>query len=218
MAKPEFEDFFRATLNKVNTAFNMPIPEHELEQQWNSQADAFNQWTSLSLGEQLAWAQARAVAVDRAQRGDAPAPLEPRGCPTPGACSCPTAPIVPPDLIRALELAEAALADIGDADREQGDDLAWAEARAAQDLPRIRQALILWRNQALVSVWLSVTQVAVEALQRLRRWGGLTGSTGYSADVVLGVVDWIDGGMTGPLPPMPYYIAARATTTQEPQL
>jgi len=71
-------------------------------------------------------------------------PLEPRGCPTPGACSCPTAPYVPPELIRALELAEAALADIGDAERESGDDLAWAEARAAQDLPRIRAVLARW--------------------------------------------------------------------------
>jgi hypothetical protein len=52
--------------------------------------------------------------------------------------------------------------------------------------------------------------VAVEALQRLRRWGGFTGSTGYSADVVLGVVDWIDGGMTGPLPPLPEHIANRS--------
>jgi len=71
-------------------------------------------------------------------------PLEPRGCPTPGACSCPTSPTVPPELIRALELAEAALADIGDAEREPGDDLAWAEARAAQDLPRIRAVLARW--------------------------------------------------------------------------
>ncbi len=47
-----------------------PILEHELEQQWNSQADLFNQWRNLSLGEQLAWAQARAVAADRAQRSD----------------------------------------------------------------------------------------------------------------------------------------------------
>jgi len=70
--------------------------------------------------------------------------LEPRGCPIPGACSCPTMPTVPPELIRALELAEAALADIGDAEREPGDDLAWAEARAAQDLPRIRAILSLW--------------------------------------------------------------------------
>ena len=69
---------------------------------------------------------------------------EPRGCPIPGACSCPTAPYVPPDLIRALELAEAALADIGDAERESGDDLAWAEARAAQDLPRLRAVLARW--------------------------------------------------------------------------
>jgi hypothetical protein len=269
-----------------------------------------------------------------------------------------SAPIVPPELIRALELAEAGLSDIGDADRETGDDLAWAEARAARDLPRIRQALNLWRDQAAaapvaqpepeakrdaviaavaealgnaydclrvweawrvgtmgeddfvlvtedpdrvaeiadaaieamrpavapvavdvgkvgeVREWLeshaatpavprpegdwftvamvaqdmrsrgladqacgdellklansnrsqsarldrpAVAPVAVEALQRLCRWGGFMGSPRYSADVVLGVVDWIDGGMTGPLPPLPDYIAARATTTQEAQ-
>ena len=78
-------------------------------------------------------------------------PLEPRGCPTPGACSCPTSPTVPPDLIRALELAEAALADIGDAEREPGDDLAWAEARAARDLLRIRAALARWGRLAVES-------------------------------------------------------------------
>jgi hypothetical protein len=55
---------------------------------------------------------------------------------------------VPPELIRALELAEAALSDIGDADREPGDDIAWAERRAAQDLPRIRHALQTWRDHA----------------------------------------------------------------------
>ena len=77
---------------------------------------------------------------------------EPRGCPTPGACSCPTTPFVPPELIRALELAEAALADIGDADREDGDDLAWAEARAAQDLPRVRAVLARWGRPAIEPV------------------------------------------------------------------
>jgi hypothetical protein len=46
-----------------------------------------------------------------------------------------------PVLLEALKLAEAALADIGDADREPGDDLAWCEARAAQDLPAIRAAI-----------------------------------------------------------------------------
>jgi hypothetical protein len=75
-------------------------------------------------------------------------PLEPRGCPTPGACSCPAGAIVPPELIRALQVAEEALADIGDAERESGDDLAWAERRAAQELPRIRHALRTWRDHA----------------------------------------------------------------------
>jgi hypothetical protein len=46
---------------------------------------------------------------------------------------------VPPELIRALELAEAALADISDTEREP-----WSEARAAQDLPRIRAVLARW--------------------------------------------------------------------------
>lgn len=40
-----------------------------------------------------------------------------------------------------LRYAEAALADIGDADREPGDDLAWCERRAAKALPRVRAAI-----------------------------------------------------------------------------
>jgi hypothetical protein len=94
------------------------------------------------------------IAPDVLLRADAalatpPAPpLEPRGCPLPGACSCPTAPIVPPELIQALVWSEAALADIGDAEREPGDDLAWAERRAAEELPRIRRVLQTWRNYA----------------------------------------------------------------------
>ncbi len=44
-------------------------------------------------------------------------------------------------LREALRLAEAALADIGDADREPGDDLAWCERRAAEPLPIVRAAL-----------------------------------------------------------------------------
>ena len=45
------------------------------------------------------------------------------------------------ELLEALNLAEAALADIGDADRESGDDLAWCERRAAEPLPIIRAAI-----------------------------------------------------------------------------
>ena len=39
-----------------------PISTEELRAAWNQQADEFNQWESLDLGEQLAWAQARAIA------------------------------------------------------------------------------------------------------------------------------------------------------------
>lgn len=44
-------------------------------------------------------------------------------------------------LREALIVAEAALADIGDADREPGDDLKWCEDRAALALPAVREAL-----------------------------------------------------------------------------
>lgn len=46
-----------------------------------------------------------------------------------------------PELLEAIKLAEAALADIGDADREPGDDLAWCERRAAEPLLIIRAAI-----------------------------------------------------------------------------
>jgi len=45
-----------------------PLSEQDLCQQWNAQADKFNQWNSLESSEQLAWAQSRAVAVDRKRR------------------------------------------------------------------------------------------------------------------------------------------------------
>jgi hypothetical protein len=45
------------------------------------------------------------------------------------------------ELLAALKYAEAALADVGDAEREPGDDLAWCEDRAAQALPRIRKLI-----------------------------------------------------------------------------
>jgi hypothetical protein len=55
----------------------------------------------------------------------------------------------------------------------------------------------------------AVVPVAVEALTRLYWWSGMSGSYGYSADVVLGVRDWINGGMTGGLPPLPAWVADR---------
>lgn len=44
-------------------------------------------------------------------------------------------------LAEALRVAEAALADIGDADREPGDDVEWCERRAALGLRRVRDTL-----------------------------------------------------------------------------
>lgn len=44
-------------------------------------------------------------------------------------------------LRKALFIAEAALSDIGDADREDGDDISWCENRAAAALPVVRTAL-----------------------------------------------------------------------------
>ena len=41
----------------------------------------------------------------------------------------------------ALKISEAALSDIGDAHREEGDDLAWCERRAAKAIPIARAAL-----------------------------------------------------------------------------
>jgi hypothetical protein len=51
----------------------------------------------------------------------------------------------------ALETAEAALSDIGDADREEYDDLEWCEKRAAQALPEVREALDQTYN--LSNIW-----------------------------------------------------------------
>ena len=48
--------------------------------------------------------------------------------------------------LEALVTAEAGLADIGDADREPTDDLAWCEERAAQALAKPRQAITALRE------------------------------------------------------------------------
>jgi hypothetical protein len=49
-------------------------------------------------------------------------------------------------VLEALVTAEAGLADIGDADREQGDDVAWCEARAAAALEGPRAAITALRD------------------------------------------------------------------------
>lgn len=51
-----------------------PFSEHELRQQWNAQADEFNQWESLDSSEQLAWAQTRAIAAAATASPELPKP------------------------------------------------------------------------------------------------------------------------------------------------
>lgn len=51
-------------------------------------------------------------------------------------------------LREALNIAEGALADIGDADREVTDDLAWCEQRAAEVLPSVRKVLTINRSDS----------------------------------------------------------------------
>lgn len=41
----------------------LPLSLDQLRDQWNAQADDFNQWDSLGLDEQIGWAQARAAGL-----------------------------------------------------------------------------------------------------------------------------------------------------------
>ena len=86
----------------------------------------FNEWfTSLEKGRQAVLRDDKWMLADAAfQAGRAS-----QAAPAPSA------------LVKALRTAEAALSDIGDAEREEGDDLAWCEGRAAKALPLIRPVL-----------------------------------------------------------------------------
>lgn len=44
-----------------------PLTESDLRQSWNTQADDYNNWDSLSVNEQLAWAQTSAIAALKAE-------------------------------------------------------------------------------------------------------------------------------------------------------
>jgi hypothetical protein len=65
IAKPE-------PAGEVSDGPPVPISAHDLAIQWNQQADPSEQWDTLEPYEQLAWAQTRAIALDRSR-----APVQP---------------------------------------------------------------------------------------------------------------------------------------------
>ena len=167
----------------------------------------------------------RAAAWLRENPPGQPVAIEPRGCPTPGACSCvvPTTPPAPEvgELGELGEVAElvAALKEPGDQfpeyrtiASEQADRIA-ALLQQQQHLPGLAGAepdrMMEQQAAPAPAVVPVAVPVAVEALTRLYWWGGMSASYGFSADVVLGVRDWINGGMAGDLPPLPAWIADR---------
>lgn len=91
---------------------------------------------------------------------------------------------------------------------DYANDLQWMEAIGA--LPVGELSPMLADAAALLRQRESELATTREALRRLVVWGGFRSpSAGYNADVVLGVADWFADGMTGPLPPLPPYIASR---------
>ncbi len=60
---------------------------------------------------------------------------------------------------------------------------------------------------------------AIEALHRLRQWGGVANDSSINNFVMNDVVNWIDKGMNGPLPPLPDYLVLRKSVNYslEPQ-
>jgi hypothetical protein len=68
-------------------------------------------------------------------------------------------------LLGVLCYAESALSDIGDADREPGDDLEWCEGRAAEALPRIRKLLLAHGKTTTATT--SMTTPTIEEISKL---------------------------------------------------
>ena len=88
---------------------------------------------------------------------------------------------------------------------ESCEQLAWAQARAWVESCRHSAALIRQHEAELATTR--------EALRRLVVWGGWRYANrswqALDVEVVLDVLDWFADGMTGPLPPLPSYIASR---------
>lgn len=106
-------------------------------------------------------------------------------------------------LLDALSYAECALGDIGDADREPGDDLEWCEGRAAAALPRIRELLLAHGKTTTATT--SMTTPTLDEIRKLVSFTQTSGGKWAVGDVhssingtVFGnIYGSVDGGVSG---------------------
>jgi len=167
------------------------------------------QATAATIGEAIADVAARAAAAAAAARradqlADLPAPAMARVTVTSGLCLTATEPpalpanyiddnITGPDRELLTAFYTATNSEGGTADEIH--------------LRGIRAAI------AHAATGGTVPTPVEDALRLLLRWGGMPGSNGYDAQVVLGVVDWATSGMIGPLPPLPPRLASPVDLT-----
>jgi hypothetical protein len=86
--------------------------------------------------------------------------------------------------LEVLCYAECALGDIGDADREPGDDLEWCERRAAEALPLIRKLLLAHGKTTTTLTTMTNQQHPITSTDEMvRKW----------------IEDWAGGQMKGPV-------------------
>jgi hypothetical protein len=190
-----------------------PYSEHDLRELWNAQSD--EEWYELMSYQQLAFAQTQAIEADRRRaepiawcRSDDFADAAKKQQSFSGwreqYSDCDMALYGVPVVASRAEIVTGEVQVLAEWLSLTGERAGqWSD----EDANRYDRAVALLRQQ---EADLTTTR---EALRRLRQWGRLSGG-GYSADVVLGVVDWIDGGMTGPLPPLPPQIASREATIE----
>ena len=106
-------------------------------------------------------------------------------------------------LLGVLSYAECALSDIGDADREPGDDLEWCERRAAEALPRIREMLLAYGKT--ITATTAMTTPTLEEISKLVSFTQTSGGKWAVGDVhssingtVFGnIYGSVDGGVSG---------------------
>jgi hypothetical protein len=103
-------------------------------------------------------------------------------------------------LLEVLRYAESALSDIGDADREPGDDLEWCEGRAAEALPRIRELLLAHGKTTTTMITPSLDEIRklVSFTQTSEgKWAVCDVHSSINGTVFGNIYGSVDGGVSG---------------------